>query len=107
MEKKWEDLIAIQIRKAKEEGEFDHLPGRGRPIKLEENPFCPDEVKLSNHLYKQYGMLSPEGQLKKQIEELKERLKACQDNKEALVIKKQIRELTLNYNLRMEAMKKT
>ncbi|HOQ09600.1 MAG TPA: DUF1992 domain-containing protein [Syntrophomonadaceae bacterium] len=41
-----EDLVENQILKAQEEGKFDNLPGAGKPLKLEENPFEPADMRM-------------------------------------------------------------
>ena len=40
--KDWESWIDQQIREAQERGEFDDLPGKGRPLDLTPNPYAPD-----------------------------------------------------------------
>lgn len=39
----WESWIDQQIREAQERGEFDNLPGKGRPLDLTANPFAGDQ----------------------------------------------------------------
>jgi len=36
---KWRNNIDRQIEQAQAEGKFDNLPGKGKPLNLEENPF--------------------------------------------------------------------
>ncbi len=48
----WESAVEKQIREAMERGEFDHLPGAGKPLDLEENPFTPAEWRLAFKLLK-------------------------------------------------------
>lgn len=43
------------IRKAMQEGAFDNLPGRGKPLDLDENPYLDPEWQLAYHLLKQNG----------------------------------------------------
>jgi DnaJ family protein C protein 28 len=43
------------IRAAMEEGAFDNLPGAGRPLELDENPYLDREWQLAYHLLKQNG----------------------------------------------------
>lgn len=43
------------IRAAMEEGAFDNLPGAGRPLKLDENPYLEREWQLAYHLLKENG----------------------------------------------------
>lgn len=47
-----EDLVENQIIKAQQEGKFDNLPGAGKPLKLEENPFEPADMRLAFKILK-------------------------------------------------------
>jgi DnaJ family protein C protein 28 len=40
--KDWESWIEQQIREAQERGEFDDLPGKGKPLDLAANPYARD-----------------------------------------------------------------
>ncbi len=44
-----------QIQKAIEEGAFDNLPGKGKPMDLSENPFEDPEWRLANKMLKDAG----------------------------------------------------
>ncbi|HVC80580.1 MAG TPA: DUF1992 domain-containing protein [Chloroflexota bacterium] len=41
------DLIERKIQEARERGDFDNLPGAGKPLNLDENPFVPAEWRLA------------------------------------------------------------
>ncbi len=43
----WGSYIDRSIRKAIEEGEFNNLPGEGKPLKLDDDPNTPDDMKLA------------------------------------------------------------
>ncbi|MCL5428492.1 MAG: DUF1992 domain-containing protein [Chloroflexi bacterium] len=43
------------IRQAMQDGAFDNLPGKGKPLNLEENPYLDPEWQLAYHLLKQNG----------------------------------------------------
>ncbi len=43
------------IQQAMQEGAFDNLPGKGKPLNLDENPFLDQEWQLAYHLLKQNG----------------------------------------------------
>lgn len=43
------------IQEAMREGAFDNLPGKGKPLNLEENPHLDREWQLAYHLLKQNG----------------------------------------------------
>lgn len=41
-ERDWESWIDQQIREAQARGDFDNLPGKGKPLNLQPNPYAPD-----------------------------------------------------------------
>ncbi len=45
-------LIDELIKEAMEQGKFDNLPGRGKPLKLDEDAHIPIEQRLANKLLK-------------------------------------------------------
>ncbi len=51
--------IEDQIQKAIQEGKFDDLSGRGKPLRLDDNPFADPEWRLANHLLKSSGYSLP------------------------------------------------
>jgi hypothetical protein len=57
------------IRQAMEEGAFDNLPGNGRPLTLDENPYLDPEWQLAHHLLRQNGF-APEFVERRQAIEL-------------------------------------
>jgi len=53
--KHWESLIDQRIREAMERGEFDDLPGKGRPVDTSENPFEDPEMRLAHRMLRSAG----------------------------------------------------
>jgi len=53
--KRWESLIDQKIREAMERGEFDDLPGKGKPIDTSENPFEDPELRLAHRMLRNAG----------------------------------------------------
>lgn len=51
--------IDEQIRRAMEEGKFDNLPGKGKPLQWEENPNEDPDWALAHHLLKSSGYTLP------------------------------------------------
>lgn len=45
-------IVEAIVKDAMERGEFDNLPGRGKPIDLTEYFDTPEEVRLANSLLK-------------------------------------------------------
>jgi DnaJ family protein C protein 28 len=53
--KHWESLIDQKIREAMEQGEFDDLPGKGKPIDMSENPFEDPELRMAHRMLRNAG----------------------------------------------------
>jgi len=51
----WDRIIEQKIREAQEEGKFDNLSGKGRPLNLDENPFEDPAWQMANALLKEQG----------------------------------------------------
>jgi len=52
----WRDLADRRIEAAIEQGAFDDLPGKGKPLNLGGNPFEPAGMEMANKLLKDNGM---------------------------------------------------
>jgi hypothetical protein len=53
--KHWESLIDQKIREAMDQGEFDDLPGKGKPVDTSENPFEDPEMRLAHRMLRNAG----------------------------------------------------
>lgn len=53
-------LVERRIEAAISRGEFDHLPGAGRPLALDDDPLVPPELRVAYRLLKNAGCLPPE-----------------------------------------------
>jgi DnaJ homolog subfamily C member 28 len=51
--------IEDHIRKAIETGQFADLPGKGKPLPIDEDPFTDPEWRLTHHLLKSNGFTLP------------------------------------------------
>jgi hypothetical protein len=60
-------LVEEKIQRAREEGAFDNLPGKGKPLDLDEDAFIPDDLRLTYKILKNAGCLPPELELRKEI----------------------------------------
>lgn len=87
------------IREAMERGEFDDLPGRGKPIDLSAYFNTPEDVRLAYSVLKNAGVLPEEIESLKTIEMLKSELETCKEEKRRSEINKVINRLTLNFNI--------
>ena len=51
--------IEEHIRKAIREGKFDDLPGKGKPLRLDDHPHSDPQWRLAHHLLKENGFTLP------------------------------------------------
>ena len=56
------------IRRAMEEGGFDNLPGKGKPLDLNENPFEDPEWRAANNMLHSAGFSLPWIESRREIE---------------------------------------
>lgn len=68
--------IEEQIRRAIEEGQFDNLPGKGKPLKLENNPHENPEWRLTYIMLKNSGFSLPWLEERREIDERVEKAQA-------------------------------
>ena len=97
-----EKLIEEKIREAMEKGEYDDLPGKGKPLDLDAYFATPDDVRLAFSVLKSAGCLPVEVELQQEIESLKARLGVCDDERERQSLRKEIDGKTLKLNLLMD-----
>ena len=90
------------IREAMERGEFDNLPGRGKPIDLTAYFDTPEEVRLAYSILKNAGMVPREVELLKEITELKQMESALVEEKKRIEIRKEIEKKQIEFGLMME-----
>ncbi len=74
--RKGESAIEKQIRQAIERGEFDHLPGKGKPLDLSENPYTPADWRLAYKVLQDAGIAPDWIELDKEIRRESDALRA-------------------------------
>ena len=94
--------VEEQIRKAMAEGEFDNLPGRGRPLSLEAYFSAPEHLRMAYSVLKSGDFVPAEVQMFRDIDELKTRLASSTDAAERERLRKQIAEKKLNLTVLLE-----
>ena len=86
----FEKIAEEKIREAMEQGLFDDLPNKGKPLKLEDLSWVPEDLRLAYKILKNAGCIPPEMEIRKEIIDLKELLKTIDDDEVRI---KKIREL--------------
>ncbi|WP_025949069.1 DnaJ family domain-containing protein [Geobacillus thermocatenulatus] len=92
-----------KIREAMKNGEFDNLPGFGKPLELEDLSRIPEELRLGYLLLKNAGYVKEEAELRKELLTLEDLLRCCEDDEEKRELEKKWTEKQLRF---AELMKK-
>ena len=95
----FQKIVEKRIKEAQERGEFDNLPGRGRPIPLEDESHVPEDLRLAYKILKNADCLPPELELKKEIRQMEDMLGHIPDEKEKYRQIKRINYKILQLNL--------
>ena len=102
----FDETIEALIKEAQARGEFDNLPGKGKPIDLTEYFNTPEDVRMSQAMLKNAGMVPVEIGLLQEIATLKESLASAEDDVEINRIRKLLTEKQLQFNLLLERRKR-
>ena len=102
----FDQIVEELIKKAQERGEFDNLPGKGKPIDLSAYFQMPEDVRVAQSLLKNSGFKSREVELLNEIAQLKQILLAVTDQKKKDEIQKQIQEKKVEFSLMIERQKR-
>jgi hypothetical protein len=93
-------IVEERIQKAQEEGVFDRLPGRGKPLKLVDEEWVPEDLRLTFKILKNSNCLPIEVEMRKEIFNLRQLLNAAIDPLTRTALRRQLNLLVLNLNLR-------
>ncbi|WP_421903983.1 DnaJ family domain-containing protein [Maridesulfovibrio sp.] len=75
-------IAESRIKEAERKGEFEDLPGKGKPLELEDDSMVPPELRMAYKALKNGGYLPPEMQLRKDIHSALDLLEYMEDEKE-------------------------
>ena len=91
----FEKLVEDRIRKAQQRGDFENLPGAGKPLNLYDDGHIPDDLRLAYKILKNADCLPPEIELKKEILRTEDLLADVQDTAQRYRILKKLNFLIL------------
>src|SRR6185369_4278066 len=83
-------LAEQRILEAQRKGEFDNLPGKGKPLELEDLSTVPEDLRMGYKILKNARVLPPEAELLKDIHILEDLLKHIEDEGERQALSKSI-----------------
>ena len=92
-------IVEQRIKEAQERGEFDNLPGRGKPLNLEDDSHVPEDLRIAYKILKNADCLPPELQEKKEIRQMEDLLASLPDEKERYKLIKKINFRIMKLNM--------
>jgi len=97
------DLLAAiaerKILEAMDRGEFEDLPGKGKPLDLNDDPMVPEELRIAYKVMKNAGFLPPELELHRDIVRLRELVDAACDEAQRSARIKELNVKLLRFNV--------
>lgn len=102
----FEILAEKKIRDAIDRGEFDDLPGRGKPLLLEDLSGVAPEDRMANKILKNAGVLPPQMALRKEINELKKMILDGTSEEEKAELRIKLSEKMTSYQIMKEKAKR-
>lgn len=97
-----ETLIDLKIKQAEMEGQFKNLPGQGKPFDFSQYANTPEHLRAAYHVLKSSGFLPEEVRLKREMEEIKERVQQCHDQQEKRRLLRELSDVSQKYHMCME-----
>ncbi len=91
-------LAEQRIQEAIKNGEFDNLPGKGKPLKLEDLSNIPEELRLAYKVLKNAGFLPPEVELLKEIKTVEDLLEHMEEEEHRVRQIKRLNYLIMKLN---------
>jgi hypothetical protein len=91
-------LSEERIKQAQENGEFDNLPGLGKPLPNDDLAGIPEELRMAYRLMRNAGYSPEEANLKQELMTIEDLIKHTKDETEKEGLKSQLTQKLLNYN---------
>ena len=102
----FDKIVESIIQEAIARGEFENLPGQGKPLDLAEYFNTPEDVRVAQAMLKNAGMVSAEIELLQEIAALKESLESASDESGKDKIRTLLTDKQLQFNLQLERRKR-
>ena len=93
----FEKIVEERIKKAQEKGEFKNLPGKGKPLPVEDVN-VPEDIRLAYKILKNADCVPPELEIKKEIRNTQELLSGMAETSEKYKVLKKLNHLILKLN---------
>jgi hypothetical protein len=98
----WARLAEAKIAEAMDRGDFDDLPGAGRPLELDDLSRIPPHLRMGYKLLRNANVLPPEMELRRENYSLDRLIDATTDPDDREELKRRRRENELRYRVLIE-----
>jgi hypothetical protein len=98
----FDEIVEAAIQEAMARGEFENLPGQGKPVDLTEYFNTPEDVRVAGVMLKNAGMIPVEVELLQEITALKELVISSTEEAQKIKYRKILEDKQLQFNLLME-----
>ena len=98
----FDKLVESIIKEAMERGDFENLPGKGKPIDLTTYFDTPEDIRMAYSILKNAGIKSREVELLKEITDLRQIQIAVLDEKKKKEIGREIEKKQIEFSLILE-----
>jgi hypothetical protein len=92
-------IVEQRIREAMEKGEFDNLPGHGKPLHIEDDRHIPEDLRLAYKILKNADCLPPEVEALREIRQMEDLLETLPDERERYKVVKKINYRIMKLNM--------
>ena len=83
-------IAETRIDEAVARGEFDNLPGAGKPLKLDDDRHIPEHLRIAYRILKNAGCVPPELDIQREIHQVEQLLTDLDDDAEKQKVIKKI-----------------
>ena len=95
-------IAEAKIQDGIERGDFDGLPGRGKPLQLEDLSHVPPHLRLGYKVLRNAGVAPPEVELRREVYRLDRQIAATQDPDALAELRKRRRDSDLSLAIMLE-----
>jgi len=93
-------IAGERIQEAQKEGLFDNLPGKGKPLTLDDDAGIPEDLRMTFKILKNSNCLPIELEIRKEIFNLRQLLNAAVDEETRRELRRELNLLTLELNVK-------
>ncbi|GLB59949.1 DnaJ family domain-containing protein [Cytobacillus sp. NCCP-133] len=96
------DLFTIisedRIKRAYKNGEFENLPGYGKPMPFDDLASVPENLRMAYRILKNAGYTEEESQMKQEMLTIEDLIKKCNNSEEKKELQQKLNEKMLRFN---------